>query len=266
MASLFHTLQPAKIERFSMEGVVDGIPPDVGVALAGIFAQSSLQTVRLWSWSSIRPSTFADASASCRNVFVRCFEMGEASTSEQGKRADHANTFVIKGDDDVKHSILLPSIQLKARYVPALERFALAPLLKLEPGVMPPEDSDPPPSIKLEAPDVTPLEHLAPEPPLKLEAGDDVMPPEHLALPQPFKLEVEDDSDVTPLEHLVIHANWGGGGLLLRPEISCLINRVRELEIFEDALIAVHLCSTTLTHLTVHEISVYYMPSSYPTC
>ncbi|KAF7377978.1 hypothetical protein MSAN_00221700 [Mycena sanguinolenta] len=62
---------------------------------------------------------------------------------------------------------------------------------------------------------------------------------------------IDFDDGATPLECLTMEIRAGAGDFLLRPTISRLIGGVRELEIFDDALTAAHLCSTTLTHLTV---------------
>ncbi|KAJ6593408.1 hypothetical protein B0H19DRAFT_19776 [Mycena capillaripes] len=60
-----------------------------------------------------------------------------------------------------------------------------------------------------------------------------------------------EDGD-TPLEHLAMHIREGAGDFLLQPRISRLIRSLRKLEIFADALTAVHFCSATLTHLKLH--------------
>ncbi|KAJ6510984.1 hypothetical protein C8R45DRAFT_1207765 [Mycena sanguinolenta] len=90
LKDLLCTLRPAKIAYFSMQGSLANIPSDVNVAIAGIFAQPSLQKAKLWSWDHILPSTLIAAFALCQNVFVRCssFEMATAvdlaSPSNQG--------------------------------------------------------------------------------------------------------------------------------------------------------------------------------------
>ncbi|KAJ7111277.1 hypothetical protein C8R44DRAFT_883099 [Mycena epipterygia] len=76
-------------------------------------------------------------------------------------------------------------------------------------------------------------------------------------------LAIEDGDDAKPLEHLTLAVNWDWddlGAFLQRPEISRLIKRVREMEIYGDALAAVHLCSSTLTHLKIGQLSQVDFP------
>ncbi|KAJ7288201.1 hypothetical protein C8J57DRAFT_1641517 [Mycena rebaudengoi] len=154
---LLCTLRPAKIECFSMQGALKRMPRDVCIALTGIFAQSSLQKVMLWSWDDIPSSTLTAAFASCQNVVIRC------------------NTL------DMATAVVAASPTSKQGTNPANE------------------------------------------------AGD----------------------GATPLECLTMHTRDGAGDFLLQPTISRLIRGLQKLEIFPDALTAVHFCSTMLTHLAL---------------
>ncbi|KAJ6532862.1 hypothetical protein DFH09DRAFT_1284506 [Mycena vulgaris] len=90
LAALLRKLQPAKIERFSMEGPMDMIPSTVRVALAAIFSQPSLQHVEFRSSGPIPPSILANVFASCREVFVRSdgIETPQTTSAAYGSEGD----------------------------------------------------------------------------------------------------------------------------------------------------------------------------------
>jgi hypothetical protein len=75
-----------------------------------------------------------------------------------------------------------------------------------------------------------------------------------------------DAGGATPLECLAMVVREGAGDFLLQPTMSRLIRGLRELEIFADALPAVHFCSTTLTHLVLHMPCEYCAPISHKSC
>ncbi|KAJ7855750.1 hypothetical protein B0H14DRAFT_2754344 [Mycena olivaceomarginata] len=61
----------------------------------------------------------------------------------------------------------------------------------------------------------------------------------------------------TLLECLAMRIRHGAGDFLVQPTISRLISGLCKLEIFADALGAVHFCSRTLTHLKLHIASEF---------
>ncbi|KAJ6510982.1 hypothetical protein C8R45DRAFT_965794 [Mycena sanguinolenta] len=97
---LFCTLRPAKIACFSMEGAMARIPSDVSVALAGIFAQPSLQKVKLWGWDDISLSTLTAAFMACPNVVVRCsiLEMATAMNAASPSQQEYLSPAIDAGD------------------------------------------------------------------------------------------------------------------------------------------------------------------------
>ncbi|KAJ6582722.1 hypothetical protein DFH09DRAFT_1145778 [Mycena vulgaris] len=245
MQILLQTLQPAKIERFSISGAVDDMPANVRAALAGVLSQPSLQDVTFTIWGNVRPEMVAAAFASCRKVCIACSGIGtltlEAERMAQppvAQRWRQTSQFFVYGhtiipifqprdpSPNMPSTSLSPSSSFSVPYA----GIGATPMIMTIPGMR-----------VFEPTDQTPDHAESP----RTEDGRNEDPPDAPG--------IVESSDSTPVEELVITCKADSGEFLLDPLISPFITRLRELDVCADGLAALHLCSDTLTHLTIRE-------------